>query len=51
MNSRAEWDEAQAGLTGSAIMQAIYEDEEKLFASHENPMFTVEEADSPMRGW
>lgn len=51
MKSRAEWDEAQAGLAGSTLMQAIYEDEENLFASHENPMFTVEEADSPMRGW
>ena len=51
MNSRAEWDATQAGLAGSEIMQAIYEDEEKLFASHDNPMFTVEEADSPMRGW
>ena len=46
MTSRAEWNETQAGLAGSAIMQAIYEDEEQLFASHENPMFTVEEADS-----
>lgn len=51
MNSRAEWDATQAGLAGSEMMQAIYEDEEKLFASHDNPMFTVEEADSPMRGW
>lgn len=51
MKSRTAWDEMQAGLAGSAIMQAIYEDEQKLFASHENPMFTVEEADSPMRGW
>jgi hypothetical protein len=51
MTSRAEWNETQAGLAGSAIMRAIYEDEEQLFVSHENPMFTVEEADSPMRGW
>lgn len=51
MKSRAEWDATQAGLAGSAMMQAIYEDEEKLFASHDNPVFTVEEADSPMRGW
>lgn len=51
MNARAEWDTTQAGLAGSDIMQAIYEDEERLFSSHDNPMFTVEEADSPMRGW
>lgn len=51
MRSRPEWDATQAGLAGSDIMRAIYEDEENLFASHDNPMFTVEEADSPMRGW
>lgn len=50
-SSRAEWDAVQAEIVESGLGQEIYEDEENLFASHDNPVFTVEEADSPMRGW
>lgn len=49
--SRAAWDELQASIADSEIGRAIYEDEEKLFASHLNPVFTVLESDSRMRGW
>lgn len=49
--NRAAWDELQAGIADSEIGHAIYADEEKLFASHLNPVFTVLESDSPMRGW
>jgi hypothetical protein len=49
--SRADWDAMQAALAGTDLATAIWEDEENLFASHDNPVFTVEEADSPMRGW
>lgn len=50
-NSRADWDAVQAEMAASDLGREIYEDEEMLFASHDNPVFTVEEADSPMRGW
>jgi len=36
---------------GEELWNEIYQDEEKLFASHANPVFTVLESDSPMRGW
>ena len=48
---RAAWDELQAGIAEADIGRAIYADEEVLFASHLNPVFTVLESDSPMRGW
>jgi hypothetical protein len=49
--SRADWDAMQADLAEGTLGAEIWEDEEHLFASHDNPIFTVEEADSPMRGW
>jgi hypothetical protein len=48
---RAAWDEVQAGIADSDIGKAIYADEEVLFESHLNPVFTVLESDSRMRGW
>jgi hypothetical protein len=33
------------------LWKEIYHDEEQLFATHANPVFSVREADSPMRGW
>ena len=50
-NSRAEWDAALVRFGETGMDKLIYEDEEQLFASHDNPLFCVEEADSPMRGW
>jgi uncharacterized protein (TIGR02118 family) len=49
--SRADWNAMQAAFAASDLAAAIWEDEERLFATHYNPMFTVEEADSAMRGW
>jgi hypothetical protein len=49
--NRAAWDELQASIADSDIGRAIYEDEENLFSSHLNPIFTVLESDSPTRGW
>ncbi len=50
-NSRTEWDAALVRFGETGMDKLIYEDEEQLFASHDNPVFCVEEADSPMRGW
>lgn len=33
------------------LWNEIYADEEVIFATHANPVFSVREADSPMRGW
>jgi uncharacterized protein (TIGR02118 family) len=49
--SRADWDTMQAELAEGTLGAEIWADEERLFASHDNPIFTVEEADSQMRGW
>ncbi|MDG2004062.1 MAG: EthD domain-containing protein [Novosphingobium sp.] len=49
--NRAAWDELQASIADSEIGRAIYADEENLFSSHLNPVFSVLESDSPMRGW
>lgn len=49
--NRAAWDDLQAEIATSEIGKAIYEDEENIFSSHLNPVFTVLESDSPMRGW
>ena len=38
-------------MATSDLGRGIYEDEEKIFASHANPVFTVLEGDSRMRGW
>lgn len=51
VRSREAWRAIQARIAGTELGQAIWEDEETLFASHDNPVFTVEEADSPMQGW
>jgi len=37
--------------TAEELWNEIYHDEEQLFATHANPVFSVREADSPMRGW
>ncbi|MCB2059367.1 MAG: EthD domain-containing protein [Novosphingobium sp.] len=50
-DSRSDWDAMQAEIAENGLGQEIYADEENIFASHDNPVFTVEEADSPMRGW
>ena len=50
-NSRGEWDAMQAEIAASSMGETIYKDEDNLFASHDNPVFTVMESDSPMRGW
>lgn len=49
-DSRADWDDLQSRMTTSSLGVEIYEDEENLFASHANPVFTVLESDTPMRG-
>jgi hypothetical protein len=33
------------------LWNEIHRDEEMIFATHANPVFSVREADSPMRGW
>ncbi|MCX7863703.1 MAG: EthD domain-containing protein [Novosphingobium sp.] len=49
--NRAAWDELQARIADSEIGREIYADEERLFSSHLNPVFSVLESDSRMRGW
>ena len=49
--SRADWDAVKEEMAATDLGREIYLDEEQLFATHDNPVFTVEEADSPMRGW
>lgn len=49
--SREEFDACMASLGEGDAFQRIYADEEKIFASHDNPVFSVEERESPMRGW
>ncbi|MDG2004063.1 MAG: EthD family reductase [Novosphingobium sp.] len=51
------WWESREGFAdpenqmGEELWNEIYQDEEQLFATHANPVFTVLESDSPMRGW
>jgi EthD domain len=47
-NSRAEFEASQRIISDPARLPAIKEDETNLFASHDNPVCTVVEYDSPM---
>jgi hypothetical protein len=47
-NSRADFENAQRIISDPARLPAIMADEAKLFASHNNPVCTVVEYDSPM---
>jgi EthD domain len=47
-NSRADFEASQKIISDPARLPAIKEDEDKLFASHSNPVCTVEEFESPM---
>jgi len=47
-DSREDLKAAGKQIAASGISQAIYEDEEKLFATHDNPIFLVEERDSAL---
>ena len=47
-NSRADFEASQKIISDPARLPMIKEDEVKLFASHSNPVCTVEEFDSPM---
>jgi len=47
-NSRADFEASQRIISDPSRLPAIKEDEDKLFASHSNPVCTVEEFDSPM---
>lgn len=46
--SREEFVEAQARIRAADRLPFVIEDEKKLFASHSNPVCSVEEYDSPM---
>jgi len=46
--SRADFENSQRIIADPARLPAIMEDESKLFASHNNPVCTVVEYDSPM---
>ena len=51
------WDSREAFAAGMAELSAgeghrlLYEDEEKIFPSHNNPVFSVEEEETPTGGW
>ncbi len=47
-NSRDEFEASQRIISDPARLPAIKEDETNLFASHDNPVCTVVEYDSPM---
>jgi EthD domain len=47
-NSRSDFEASQKIISNPDRLQFIKEDEDKLFASHSNPVCTVEEFDSPM---
>jgi hypothetical protein len=47
-NSREDFENSQRVISDPARLPAIKEDEAKLFASHDNPVCTVVECDSPM---
>jgi hypothetical protein len=47
-NSRADFEASQAIISDPARLPAVKADEAKLFASHNNPVVSVEEYDSPM---
>jgi hypothetical protein len=47
-NSREDFENSQRIISDPERLPAIMEDEQKLFASHSNPVCTVVEHDSPM---
>ena len=47
-NSREDFEASQARIRAPDRLPYVMEDEKKLFASHSNPVCTVEEYDSPM---
>ena len=47
-NSREDFENSQAIISDPQRLPAIKEDEERLFATHSNPVCTVIECDSPM---
>ena len=47
-NSRADFEASQKLIGDPERLEYIKADEAKLFASHANPVYTVEEYDSPM---
>ena len=47
-NSREDFENSQRLIADPARLPAIKEDEDRLFASHSNPVCTVIEHDSPM---
>jgi hypothetical protein len=47
-NSREDFENSQRIISDPARLPLVKEDEKNLFASHNNPVVTVEEFDSPM---
>jgi hypothetical protein len=47
-NSRADFENAQRVIGDPANLPIVMADEKNLFASHSNPVCSVEEFDSPM---
>lgn len=47
-NSREDYETTMKSLGEGENFKLIYEDEERIFASHDNPVFTVEECDSEL---
>lgn len=47
--SREHFSECAAGLADPAAYQRLYADEENLFASHDNPLFSVDEVEGGSR--
>lgn len=47
-NSRADMDAVAKGFANPQWRQFVTDDEQKLFATHSNPVCTVEEYDSPV---
>ena len=47
-NSRQDFEDSMAHLRDPQILPAVIEDEEKVFATHSNPVMSVEECDSPV---
>jgi hypothetical protein len=48
-NSQADFDDAMAAIPRSELLGAIRESGAKLFASHDNPAFTVLEYDTDLK--
>jgi hypothetical protein len=47
-NSRQDFEDSMRHLRDPAILPALMEDERQLFATHSNPVMSVEEFDSPV---